>query len=369
MHICAVRPAFNRGVVQYSPAPCERTDACLGRRVPLPHLIAHNGTKRYTVPVGPVRVEIGTFVEDTCMAANDRSAATGPMMDAGRGIGSLAPPRPYTLETLLAIMLALRAPKTGCSWDQVQTFETIAPYTIEEAYEVGDAIARGDLVDLKDELGDLLLQVVYHARMAEEADAFDFNDVVEAISEKMVRRHPHVFGTALQRKEGAAPGFWERIKAAERAEKRTERQRLGVAMSESRSLLEDVPRNLPPLTQAVKLQKRAARIGFDWPSLEPVMTKMREELAEFDDAAASGDRQAMRDEFGDLLFVMANVARHLRIEPEAALCQTNAKFRRRFERVEQLLRDAGRDPEQASLEEMDALWDQAKLEEKSGTTS
>ena len=302
------------------------------------------------------------------MAAKEGSTATGSMA-VDEGNDALAPPRPYTLESLLKIMAALRDPKTGCPWDQVQTFETIAPYTIEEAYEVGDAIARGDLADLKDELGDLLLQVVYHARIAEEVDAFDFGDVAAAISEKMVRRHPHVFGTALQRKEGAAPGFWERIKATERFNKQAERQRLGVATSESRCLLEDVPRNLPPLTQAVKLQKQAARVGFDWPSLEPVMAKMREELAEFDEAATTGDRQAMLDEFGDLLFVMANVARHLKIEPDAALSQTNAKFRRRFERIEQMLRDAGRDLDDASLEEMDALWDQAKLEEKSETAS
>ncbi|MFY0614845.1 MAG: nucleoside triphosphate pyrophosphohydrolase [Hyphomicrobiaceae bacterium] len=276
-----------------------------------------------------------------------------------------APARPYTLETLLGIMAALRDPQSGCPWDQVQTFETIAPYTIEEAYEVGDAIARGDLADLKDELGDLLLQVVYHARMAEETDAFDFEDVVAAISEKMVRRHPHVFGTAEERHAGAAPGFWERIKTAERLAKIAERERLGLTVSNAKSRLDDVPRNLPSLSQAVKLQRHAARVGFDWPSLGPVMAKMREELAEFDEAAAAGDADAMRDEFGDLLFVMANVARHLKIEPEAALSQTNTKFRRRFSRIEELLQAAGRDPDDASLEEMDALWNQAKREEKS----
>ena len=275
-----------------------------------------------------------------------------------------APARPYTLETLLAIMAALRDPDTGCPWDQVQTFETIAPYTIEEAYEVGDAIARGDLADLRDELGDLLLQVVYHARIAEEAGAFDFADVATTVSEKMIRRHPHVFGTAQERRDGAAPGFWERIKASERADKQAERERLGIAVSQDRSLLDDVPRNMPPLTQAVKLQKKVARVGFDWPSLAPVMAKMREELAEFDEAAAREDHQAMQAEFGDLLFVMANVARHLKIDPEAALRMTNAKFRTRFERIETLLRDAGRDPAEASLEELDALWDQAKREER-----
>lgn len=297
------------------------------------------------------------------MTAKD-TPINDPTEQSPDGAATRAPPRPYTLDSLLGIMTALRDPQSGCPWDQVQTFETIAPYTIEEAYEVGDAIARGDLADLKDELGDLLLQVVYHARIAEETDAFDFNDVVSAISEKMIRRHPHVFGTTAERRAGAAPGFWERIKTAERVAKRAERDRLGVSVCDTHSLLDDVPRNLPALSQAVKLQKQAARVGFDWPSLEPVMAKMREELAELDEAATAGDVDAMRDEFGDLLFVMANVARHLKIEPEAALSQTNAKFRRRFARIEELLQAAGRNPDDASLEEMDALWDQAKREEK-----
>lgn len=278
-------------------------------------------------------------------------------------IETLAPPRPYTLATLLTIMAALRHPKTGCPWDIEQTFGSIAPYTIEEAYEVSDAIARGDLADLKDELGDLLLQVVYHARMAEERGAFDFADVIAAISEKMVRRHPHVFGTAEQRKQGAAPGFWERIKAEERAEKQAERARLGIPAPDGDGLLDTVPSNLPALTQAIKMQKKAARVGFDWPSLEPVVAKLREELAEFDAAAAAGNETAMRAEFGDLMFSMANVARHLKIEPEDALSRTNTKFRRRFARVEALLRDSGRSLESASLEDLDALWEQAKLEE------
>jgi len=277
----------------------------------------------------------------------------------------LAPDKPYTLETLLTIMTALRHPETGCPWDQVQTFETIAPYTIEEAYEVADAIERGDLADLKDELGDLLLQVVYHAEIAKERGAFAFDDVAAGVSAKMVRRHPHVFGTLAERQQGAAPGFWERIKGEERAAKALERARLGIQPSaQEKSLLDDVARNLAPLTQAVKLQKTAARVGFDWPSLGPVMAKMREELAELDEAAASGDEAAMRDEFGDLLFVMANVARHLKIDPEAALAQTNAKFRRRFGRIEALLQAAGRTPDDASLAEMDGLWERAKLEER-----
>ena len=296
------------------------------------------------------------------MAMKARSSSTEAVATDDKDVQ--APPRPYTLESLLAIMVALRDPETGCPWDQVQTFETIAPYTIEEAYEVGDAIARSDLADLKDELGDLLLQVVYHARIAEEAGAFDFADVAAAVSEKMVRRHPHVFGTAQERRDGAAPGFWERIKAVERADKQAERERLGIAVSQERNLLDDVPRNMPPLTQAVKLQKKAARVGFDWPSLAPVMAKMREELAEFDEAANREDHQAMQAEFGDLLFVMANVARHLKIEPESALGATNEKFRTRFERIEALLREAGRDPADATLEELDALWDRAKQEER-----
>lgn len=276
-----------------------------------------------------------------------------------------APERPYTIATLLAIMARLRDPATGCPWDIEQTFASIAPYTIEEAYEVSDAIERGDMADLKEELGDLLLQVAYHAQMAAESGAFTFEDVVAGISEKMVRRHPHVFGTAQERAAGAAPGFWERIKAEERTEKAIERTRLGIEDGPRQSLLQEVPSNLPPLTQAVKLQKKAAQVGFDWPCLKPVMAKMREELGELDQAISEGNEVAVRDEFGDLLFVMANVARHLKVEPEAALSQTNQKFRRRFARVEQLLREAGRTADEATLEEMDALWDQAKAEERS----
>jgi ATP diphosphatase len=271
------------------------------------------------------------------------------------------------IERLLAIMAALRDPVTGCPWDQKQTFETIAPYTIEEAYEVGDAIERGDLADLKDELGDLLLQVVYHARMAEEAGAFAFDDVVAVISDKMVRRHPHVFGTPAERAAGAAPGFWERIKAEEKAGRAVERARLGAEPSDDTdeaSLLDDVARTLPPLVQAVKLQKKAASVGFDWPSLPPVLAKMREELAEIEAALASGERDAVAAEFGDLLFVMANVARHLKVAPEEALAGTNAKFRRRFRRIEAWLSEQGRSLDCATLEEMDALWDRAKAEEK-----
>ncbi len=260
---------------------------------------------------------------------------------------------------LIEIMAALRNPDGGCPWDLEQTFATIAPYTVEEAYEVADAIARGDLVGLKDELGDLLLQVVYHARMAEERGAFAFADVVEAITAKMIRRHPHVFGTAQERAAGAAPGFWDRAKAAERT------------ADTDAGLLDDVPVALPALTRAIKLQNKAAKVGFDWPSLTPVLAKLTEELAEFEEAVVAhgalpkgsdADRQAIEEEFGDLLFVVANVARHLKIDPESALRAANEKFIRRFRYIEARLGEQGRSPAQSDLAEMDALWDAAKSE-------
>jgi ATP diphosphatase len=258
-------------------------------------------------------------------------------------------------------MASLRTPGTGCPWDLEQTFATIAPYTIEEAYEVADAIDKGDLPALKEELGDLLLQVVYHARMAEERQAFAFADVVEAITTKMIRRHPHVFGTEAERAAGAAPGFWERIKAAEKT---------GEGKPDSGGLLDDVPVGFPALTRAVKLQHKAAKVGFDWPSLAPVFAKAREEIAELEEAIADGCRpdgaasEEVTEEFGDLLFVMANVARHLKIDPEAALRAANTKFMRRFARIEALLAADGRTPSQSTLAEMDRLWDQAKEEER-----
>ena len=269
------------------------------------------------------------------------------------------------IDELLAVMAALRTPGTGCPWDLEQTFRTIAPYTIEEAYEVADAIERGDLADLEEELGDLLLQVVYHARMAEEDGGFAFADVVEGITAKMLRRHPHVFGSAAERAAGAAPGFWERIKAEEKAAPAGNRRPPGI--------LHEVPLGLPALTRAVKLQNKAAKVGFDWPSLAPVLDKLKEELTELEQAVASAapaDRSApapaVAEEFGDLLFVVANVARHLRIDPEAALRAANQKFTRRFGRIEELLAADGRAPHQSSLEEMDRLWDQAKAEERKG---
>ncbi len=260
-----------------------------------------------------------------------------------------------TIADLLAVMAALRTPGTGCPWDLEQTFETIAPYTLEEAYEVADAIARGDRADLKEELGDLLLQVVYHAQIAAEENSFTFADVTDAITVKMIRRHPHVFGNEAARSAGVAKGFWEKIKAEERRAKPTADQ--------ATSVLDNVPLALPALTRAVKLQHKAAKVGFDWPSLKPVFDKMREELAEFEEAVAGLDQAQAEAEFGDLLFVMANVARHMQIDPEAAIRATNHKFTRRFHRIEALLAAQARAPATASLEEMDRLWDQAKSEE------
>jgi nucleoside triphosphate diphosphatase len=287
------------------------------------------------------------------------------------------------IERLIEIMAALRAPVGGCPWDLEQSFASIAPYTIEEAYEVADTIARHDLVDLEEELGDLLLQVVYHARLAEEERAFDFGDVVEGITTKMIRRHPHVFGDEEARSIGVANGFWERIKAEEKAEKARARARLApdttdggraVGAGDKAGVLSDVPVALPALTRAVKLQDKAARVGFDWPSLAPVFEKMREELGELEAVALPHDprgpvdstdldKARVLEEFGDLLFVMANVARHLAIDPEMALRAANDKFVRRFGGVEARLAAHGKTPAQSDLAEMDALWDAVKAEE------
>jgi ATP diphosphatase len=352
------------------------------------------------------------------------------------------------IQRLIDIMAALRTPGTGCPWDLEQSFETIAPYTIEEAYEVADAIERRDLADLKEELGDLLLQVVYHARMAEEAGVFSFGDIVEGVTRKMIRRHPHVFGDETARSAGAVNGIWDRIKAEERAQKAAERARMAVPPSSTpdptedkakTSLLADIPMTLPGLTRAIKLQDKAAKVGFDWPGLIPVFDKMKEELAEFEEVAipldprgalaasrqaaaqqagspeasanvvplgtlgkvlqfknwnspppggphrgegevsseASGQisaspapsgrldegesEGAIKEEFGDLLFVLANVARHLKIDPEACLRGANQKFVRRFTHIETRLAERGKTPAQSSLEEMDQLWDEAKF--------
>jgi MazG family protein len=258
---------------------------------------------------------------------------------------------------LLAIMAQLRAPESGCPWDLEQTFATIAPYTVEEAYEVADAIERGDLSDLRDELGDLLLQVVFHARMAEEAGAFDFAAVAEAINDKMIRRHPHVFGEVRHRDAAEQTEAWEAIKAQERAAK---------AGAEPASLLDDVPVGLPALTRAVKLSKRAARVGFVWPSAAEVLAKLHEEVAELEAEVAAGDIEKARQELGDVLFVCANLARELDVDPESALRTTNAKFVRRFRFIEATLAARGSSPEDSNLEEMDALWEAAKAAEREG---
>ena len=303
-----------------------------------------------------------------------------------------------TIGDLISVMAALRTPVTGCPWDLEQSFRTIAPYTIEEAYEVADAIERGDLAELKDELGDLLFQVVYHARMAEEQSAFAFEDVVDGVTRKMLRRHPHVFGTPEERAAGAAPGFWARVKAAEKAAKAAEQARLGVTPSEAASLLDDIPLGLPALSRAIKLQDKAAHVGFDWPSLVPVFAKLKEEIAELEEVALPADprgprarcdvagalapedagpgaearaaaldpaqRRRIEEELGDMLFVVANIARHLQLDPEAALRGANEKFRRRFRHIEARLAEQGRTPAQSTLEEMDSYWDEARAADK-----
>ena len=266
---------------------------------------------------------------------------------------STPPPNDHPLFQLLEIMARLRDPAGGCPWDLEQTFATIAPYTIEEAYEVADAIERDDLRDLREELGDLLLQVVFHARMAEERGAFDFADVARAINDKMVRRHPHVFGDAVHRDSAEQTEAWEVIKADERA-----------AKGRAASLLDDVPAGLPALTRAVKLTKRAARVGFDWPTPAKVIEKLHEELGDLQAEIDAGDRAKAREELGDLLFVCANLARKLDVEPEDALRATNAKFARRFAFIERSLAAQGRSPDQSDLAEMDRLWDAAKVAEK-----
>jgi len=241
---------------------------------------------------------------------------------------------------LLEIMARLRAPEGGCPWDLEQNFATIAPYTVEEAYEVADAIERADMSALRDELGDLMFQSVFHARMAEEEQEFDFADVVKAINDKMIRRHPHVFADARERSAEEQTASWETQKAAEREAKG------------ATGLLDDVPVGLPGLTRAVKLQKRAARVGFDWTDARDVLDKITEEARELVEARETQDPDAIEDEFGDLLFVIANLSRHLKVDPEAALRRANAKFTRRFAYIEKSLNKAGRALEDASLEEM-----------------
>lgn len=247
-------------------------------------------------------------------------------------------------------MARLRDPRHGCAWDLRQDFASIAPYTLEEAYEVADAIARRDFDDLRLELGDLLLQVAFHAQMACEAGLFDFEDVAAGICDKLVRRHPHVFGDAVFETDAERSAAWESAKAAERAER----------ADKDAGLLAGVAQALPALRRAQKLQQRAARVGFDWPDLAPVLDKLDEELAEVRAALSQDDREAVADELGDLLFVMANLARHLEVDAEDALRRGNAKFERRFAYIEHALQAAGRQAEGCTLAELDALWDAAK---------
>lgn len=265
---------------------------------------------------------------------------------------------------LIEIMAALRAPKSGCPWDVEQDFASIAPYTIEEAYEVADAIQRGDRDDLRDELGDLLLQVVYHARMAEEEGAFDFGDVVHAVTKKMIRRHPHVFGDEAARGAGMAKGMWERIKAEEKAEKRAARLARGLDPEDhGKGFLDGIPLVHPALTRALKLQEKAARVGFDWKEAKPILDKIEEEIGELREAMEKGAEDEVAGEFGDVLFAIVNFGRHLKLDAEDALRRTNDKFRNRFHYVEAALEAQGRTLDDASLDDMEALWQQAKAAE------
>lgn len=259
---------------------------------------------------------------------------------------------------LIEIMAALRAPGSGCPWDLEQTFRTIAPYTLEEAYEVADAIERDDIDHLRDELGDLLLQVVFHARMAQEQGAFAFGDVVEAITEKLIRRHPHVFADAEGKTAQAVKGLWERIKAEERAQKVTKGDKA------PQGALAGVPVALPALTRALKLQDKAGRVGFDWNDPMAVLAKIREEVDEIETALDGGGSSEAAAEVGDLLFAVVNLARHLKGDPETLLRATNRKFERRFAFIEKALAARGKTPSGATLEEMDVLWDAAKAAEK-----
>jgi nucleoside triphosphate diphosphatase len=266
------------------------------------------------------------------------------------------------IQGLLDIMAALRTPGSGCPWDLEQNFATIAPYTIEEAYEVADAITRGDLPDLCDELGDLLLQVVFHARMAEEQGAFSFGDVVEAITRKMIRRHPHVFGDQDGRilSTSDVKVSWDRIKAEEKAERAARRRQQEITPP---SLLSGLKPGQPALTRAMELQRKASSVGFDWNDPRAVLRKIREEADEIEAALDSNDADELTSETGDLLFALVNLARHVGADPDLALRTTNAKFERRFGYIEQALTAQGRTLDSASLEEMDALWDEAKLKE------
>ncbi len=269
------------------------------------------------------------------------------------------------IKDLIAIMAALRTPGTGCPWDLEQSFETIAPYTIEEAYEVVDAIERGDISDLRDELGDLLLQVVFHARLAEEQGSFQFDDVVHAITTKLIRRHPHVFGHLKELKPDAVKALWAEIKSQEKAEKLAEKRAAGIgADPAASSILADIPHNLPALIRAEKLQSKASKVGFDWHSAHLVLDKIREETNEIEEALAKNDAKNIEEEIGDLLFVVANLARHLSVNPEDALRKANLKFIRRFNYIEENIKELDNDIKSASLEEMERFWNEARQADK-----
>jgi ATP diphosphatase len=267
------------------------------------------------------------------------------------------------IRRLIEIMAALRDPIRGCPWDIEQTFASIAPFTVEEAYEVADAIERGATEDLREELGDLLLQVVFHARMAEEAGLFDFGGVVEAITAKLVRRHPHVFGDAGAMSSDEVKGLWARIKAEEKRAKLASKTGAQPQAAKSRAL-DGAPLALPALSRAMKLQEKAGKVGFDWNNVHAVLDKIKEEVAEVEAEIAEGSPQALSSEMGDLLFAAVNLARHLKIDPEAALRSANAKFERRFAHIEDRLAEAGQTPESASLDEMERLWAEAKARER-----
>ncbi|MBD8875950.1 nucleoside triphosphate pyrophosphohydrolase [Roseibium polysiphoniae] len=265
------------------------------------------------------------------------------------------------INRLIEIMAALRTPVTGCPWDLEQDFGTIAPYTLEEAYEVAEAIRLNDMENLREELGDLLLQVVYHARMAEEDQQFDFADVVEGITKKMIRRHPHVFGDDKARSAGMAKGMWEKIKAEEKAEHKARREALGLEETK-KAYLDDVPAVFPALVEADKLQRRASKVGFDWGAAGPVLDKIREEIGELDDEISAGDvdKSKIEGELGDVLFAVANLARHLEIDPESALKRTNDKFRKRFAAIETHAEQTATTLDAMTLDEMEAAWQAAK---------
>ncbi len=268
------------------------------------------------------------------------------------------------ISRLIEIMAALRNPETGCPWDIEQNFETIKPYTMEEAYEVADAIERKDMDDLCDELGDLLLQVVFHARMAEEEGEFSFGDVVEAITRKMIRRHPHVFARSDADTPDAVKKQWDNIKQAEKRERAERRALRGITEDFKAGFLGSVQRSFPALTEALKLQERAAKVGFDWSAPEPILDKIEEEVDELRVALREGDKSKVSDELGDLIFAIVNIGRHVKADPEQALRGTNTKFRRRFNHIEQVLDAEGETLEAASLERMEEIWQAAKAIER-----